>query len=259
LFDLLPRQTKLNVDETGHREMARRYWTWCFRARAFVLFKIEPSRATEVLLRILGPSFQGILGCDYYAAYRKYARQCHVLVQFCLAHLIRDVKYLCEFPDEQVQAYGQGLLEGLKALFGSLHRKDRLSPTELERQLQGAKKQICQAALQPLGGGDNQPHRLIGNMARRFRKHGEGYFEFITHPQVDPTNNSGEQAMRFVVMDRYITQGTRSLRGRQICERLWTVMGTCAIQKRSAFQWMCAAFSAYFHGKKPPSLRLDSS
>jgi hypothetical protein len=34
-----------------------------------------------------------------------------------------------------------------------------------------------------------------------------------------------EQAMRFVVIDRHVTQGTRSARGQEICERLWTVMG----------------------------------
>jgi hypothetical protein len=75
LLELLPRQTRLNVDETGHKETRQRYWIWCFRAASFVVFKIDRSRGTEVLMRILGEEFQGLLGCDYYAAYRKYARQ----------------------------------------------------------------------------------------------------------------------------------------------------------------------------------------
>ena len=52
-------------------------------------------------------------------------------------------------------------------------------------------------------------------MANRFRLHGKAYFEFITTPGIDPTNNVAEQAMRFVVIDRLITQGTRSVKGRQ--------------------------------------------
>ncbi|MCL5097129.1 MAG: IS66 family transposase [Candidatus Omnitrophica bacterium] len=256
LIELLPQQTRLNSDETGHKENGQRYWIWCLRAASFVVFKIDPSRGTQVLMRILGQDFKGILGCDYYAAYRKYARQCSVLVQFCLAHLIRDVKYLCEFPDLQVQRYGKGLLAGLRALFWTLHRKDQLSAPAFEIELNGAHEQIWRAAI-PSSGGPF--HRLIHNLAERFYKHGEAYFQFITTPAIDPTNNVVKQAMRFVVIDRHITQGTRSVRGRQICERLWTVLATCALHKRSPFQWIYQAISAYFKGSKAPSLIPDSS
>jgi hypothetical protein len=256
LIELLPSQAYLNGDETGHKDNGQRYWIWCFRAASFVVFKIDASRGTEVLMRILGEDFKGILGCDYYAAYRKYARQCSVLVQFCLAHLIRDVKYLCEFPDPQVQRYGKKLLEGLKALFGALHRKDQLSARVFETQLAGAHDQIWKAAL-PSSAGPF--HRLIRNMAERFFKHGEAYFQFITTPGIDPTNNVAEQAMRFIVIDRHVTQGTRSARGRQICERLWTVMATCALHKRSPFQWICQAITAFFKDEPVPSLLPDSS
>jgi hypothetical protein len=252
LIELLPHQAHVNCDETGHKEHAQRYWIWCFRAVDFVVFKIDRSRGTEVLMRILGQDFQGILGCDYYAAYHKYARQCSVLVQFCLAHLIRDVKYLCEFPDPQVQHYGKKLLDGLKALFWTLHRKDQLHPRSFESELAQAHEQIWRAALPSFSG---PVHRLIRNMATRFDKHGEAYFQFITTPGIDPTNNVVEQAMRFVVMDRHVTQGTRSARGREICERLWTVMATCALHKRSAFQWICQTISAYFKGEPAPSTR----
>ena len=62
--------------------------------------------------------------------------------------------------------------------------------------------------------------RQAQNLAQRFRLHGEAYFRFITTPGVEPTNNLAEQAMRFVVIDRRITQGIRSPRGRQWCERI---------------------------------------
>jgi transposase len=256
LLQLLPQQTCLNTDETGHKDNGQRYWIGCFRAASFVLFTIDPSRGTEVLMRILGPDFKGILGCDYYAAYRKYARQCSVRVQFCLAHLIREVKYLCEFPDAQVQRYGRGLLAGLQALFWTLHRKEQLSARAFEAALQQAHDQIWKAAIPSWKG---PYHRLIFNMAQRFYHHGEAYFQFITTPGIEPTNNVVEQAMRFVVIDRHITQGTRSVRGRQICERLWTVMATCALHQRSPFQWIYQAIRAHLKGLKVPSLLPDSS
>jgi hypothetical protein len=263
LIELLPEQLYVNSDETGHKENGVRYWIWCFRAARFVVFKIDRSRGTEVLLEILGEEFKGILGCDYYAAYRKYARLCSVLVQFCLAHLIREVKYLCEFPDLLVQRYGKKLLAGLQALFHVLHRKEQLTEKAYAAELAAAQEQIWEAAMEPKAFperfGEAKMHHLIANLVRRFDKHGEAYFQFITTPQIDPTNNVVEQAMRFVVIDRHITQGTRSWRGRQICERIWTVMATCALQKRSPFHWMCEAIVAWFQDRPVPSLLVDSS
>jgi hypothetical protein len=43
----------------------------------------------------LGEEFNGVLGCDYFSAYRRYQREFGVPLQFCLAHLIRDVKFFC--------------------------------------------------------------------------------------------------------------------------------------------------------------------
>jgi transposase len=123
LIDLLPQQAHLNVDETGHKEKGLTYWTWCFRAKAFIAFKIHRSRGSDVLMDVLGQDYSGSLGADFWGAYRKYARQCGVLIQFCLAHLIREVKYLCEFPEPSVQRYGQALLAELKGLFCALHRR----------------------------------------------------------------------------------------------------------------------------------------
>ena len=62
-----------------------------------------------------------MLGCDCFSAYRRYMRECDVTLQFCLAHLIRDVKYLTTLPDARDRAYGEGLREALRGLFGVIH------------------------------------------------------------------------------------------------------------------------------------------
>ena len=103
-------------------------WTWCFRAPLFTLFKIDPSRGSDVLLNVLGTEFRGVLGCDYFSAYRKYLRlNENVLVQFCLAHLIRDVRFLVEHPNSKNRAYGQRVLAALRDLFGLIHCRGRAS------------------------------------------------------------------------------------------------------------------------------------
>jgi hypothetical protein len=46
----------------------------------------------------------------------------NVTVQFCLAHLIRDIKYLCELNDAATKSYGERLRELMRELFEIIHR-----------------------------------------------------------------------------------------------------------------------------------------
>jgi transposase len=110
LLALLPNEAHLNVDETGHKNNKQLFWTWCFRAKLYTLFKISPTRSADVLLEVLGEEFDGVLGCDFFSAYRRYMRECSVLLQFCLAHFIREVKYLLKLPDARDRAYGERLM-----------------------------------------------------------------------------------------------------------------------------------------------------
>ena len=71
---------------------------------------------------------------------------------------------------------------------------------------------------------------------------------------MSPTNNLAEQAIRFVVIDRRITQGTRSQRGQRRCERIWTAIATCAQQQRSVFEYLRHAVNAHFNDQPIPSL-----
>jgi transposase len=249
LLEDLAAQACLNVDETGHRDCGEQWWTWCFRASLYTVFKIDPTRSAEVLLEVLGEEFEGVLGCDYFSAYRRYMRECNIVVQFCLAHLIRDVKYLTTLPDPRDRAYGERLREALRTLFGIIHRRATLPDWAFDVRLGDARRDVLRQAL-----AEVPATRASQNIAAWFRKHGQAYFEFVTTPGVEPTNNLAEQAIRFVVIDRRITQGTRGEKGRRWCERIWTVMATCSQQGQSVFEFLSKAVAAHFNGDAAPSL-----
>jgi transposase len=249
LLDDLPGQARLNVDETGHKQNGDRQWTWCFRAGLDTLFKIDPTRSGDVLIEVLGAEFDGVLGGDYFSSYRRYQREFGVLLQFCLAHLIRDVKYLTTLPDPRDRAYGEGLREALRSLFAVIHRREELSAAVFQVQLEAAREEVMRR-----GTRDVPETRPSRNLAKRFETHGESYFRFITTPGMEPTNNLAEQAIRFVVIDRLITQGTRSEVGNRWCERIGTVIATCVQQGRSVFAYLEAAVGAWFEGTEAPTL-----
>jgi transposase len=252
LLEDLPTQAWLNVDETGHKQNGERMWTWCFRASLYTWFRIDPTRSADVLIEVLGAEFNGVLGCDYFSAYRRYHREFGVLLQFCLAHLIRDVKFLTTLPDARDRAYGERLREALRQLFAVIHRREQLTVADFQSQLEGARAQVMRC-----GTEDVPATRHSRNLAKRLEKHGESYFRFMTTPGVEPTNNLAEQAIRFVVLDRVVTQGTRSEVGNRWCERIWTVIATCGQQGRSVFEYLYSAVAASFHQTAAPSLLLQ--
>jgi len=250
---LLPLEKLLNIDESGHHENGNKLWTWCFRARKYILFKIAETRGTAELLEMLGADFAGVIGCDYFSSYRCYMREFGGVLQFCLAHLIREVKFLVELPDAATRAYGRRFLESLRQLFKIIHRREELTSAALQSALKAQRREILRVAL--LRVPASQEAR---NLAERLRQHGESYFRFITTPGMEPTNNVAEQAIRFVVIDRHVTQGTRSEKGRKWCERIWTILATCEQKGVSAFSFIRDAVQAFFAGAPAPRLLAAS-
>jgi len=212
------------------------------------VFKIDSSRSCQVLMDTLGKAFHGVIGCDYFSAYRKYLGQSNGKVQFCLAHLIRDVKYLTTLGNKATQRFGQKLLKSLKRLFHVFHRRDDMDPKRFQKSMKRARDKLLAIAKRPPARTETRA------MAKRFRKHGRFYFTFMQQEGVEPTNNATEQAIRFVVIDRKVTQGTRGERGQRWCERIWTTLATCTQQHRSAFQFINESIHAHLAGRPTPSL-----
>jgi transposase len=251
----LPAQSRLNVDETGHPECGRQLWAWGFHApgaHGFTWYHIDAARSSDVLLEFLGEAFSGVVGCDYHGAYRKFLRETPTLVQFCWAHLIRDVKFLTTLSDRVTRRWGEKLLAPIKQLFRLWHRRSETSAESWQRAADKARRAVLEAARRP------PPRSETQNVAERFRAHADQYFTFLELPAVEPTNNAMEQRFRFVAQDRKLTQGTRGDAGQRWCERIWTVLATCAQQGRSAFRFLDDSIHADFNGRPLPTLLLQT-
>lgn len=251
LLEALSQQSHLNVDETGHKDNGNRLWTWCFRAYLFTVFKISPSRGSKVLIETLGEEFNGVIGCDYFSAYHKFMRlDENVKLQFCIAHLIRDIKFLCIHPEKANQEYGRTLREHFRKLFKTIARREEFSSeATFRRSLERIRNDIV------LDATIEQPDtQHAANMAARFYRHCGHYFRFISDPNIGPTNNLAEQAIRFVAIHRRMTQGTRGETGQSWFERICTVAVTCEQQNRSVLEFLVESVEKFFQGKPSPSL-----
>ena len=238
-------QPYLHIDETGHKDKGDRYWIWAFCTKLFGFFTVEASRGSQVLKRVLGETFKGTLISDFFSAYVKYAS---ALQQFCLAHLIRDIKFLITLPDQANQEFGKKMLRQFKRLFYFWHLRQTMPQAQYQWGLS-----VIQRNLKSLVSQKGLP-RKSQNIVNRLDKHWSSYLRFLLDPLIAPTNNLAEQTIRTVVIDRKITQGTRSEWGRQWSERIWTVLATCRKQKRSSWKFLQDCVLAHRLGTPYPSL-----
>ena len=249
LAERLPYESQVGVDETGHHDEGKLHWTWCFDTSDYSLFKIDESRGSNVLEKTLGKDFSGIICADYWGAYRKYARLFDVPVQYCMAHLIREVRFLAEHKITKLSRWGHNLLGWLRKLFRTLHRRDELTAKGFIRSMDKIKAGFLSRMRRPPN------HPLAKKLARRFRgKAAESYFRFLTEPELEPTNNRTERQIRPVVIDRRITQGTRGDAGMRWCERVWTTLATCKKQERNVFDFIHESVVAQWSKQKYPLL-----
>jgi transposase len=249
LRETLVHQAYVGVDESGHKNSGETFWTWCFHASHFTVFHIDPSRGSQVLKAILTETFGGIVGSDYFSAYRKYMSDCGMLVQFCWAHLIREIRFLAEHPAKSLQVWGNKLLPWIRKLFDTWHRAQHMTEAGFVRSMHRIRRGFLKVIRCPPSRAEAQ------TLADRFRgRQADNYFRFLTTPGIEPTNNQTEQAIRHIVIDRHITQGTRGSRGQRWSERVWTMIATCRQQNRRVFQFFCNVIKAHFRHETIPSL-----
>ena len=239
----------LGSDETGHKHAGKKFWTWCLRAADFTVFRIDRSRGSQVLTDLLGDDYAGILTVDYFSANRTFADRSNAQPQYCWAHLLRDVKFLSDLGRTTLTRWAEALLKIARKLFRAWHARADADPPRWRRKMERYKRALLEKLRRPPN------HHEARTLAGRFNRRGApAYFRFLDEAGVEPTNNATERAIRQPVLDRRVTQGTRSVRGIAWCQHAWTAAATCAQQGRSTFGFFVDALAAHLTNTPAPSL-----
>src|SRR5438270_8253590 len=95
----------VQADETGWREDGLNGYIWSVCTPTVRSYEYHHSRAGEVVKRLIGEDFQGVLGSDFYAGYNIHQG----LHQRCWVHFLRDVHDLKDdFPqDEELRSWAK--------------------------------------------------------------------------------------------------------------------------------------------------------
>lgn len=240
----LPTQPQLNGDESPTKEGAARSWLWTFVAKSFTVFAQRPTRAATVLDELLTEKFSGVITCDRAKMYWRCGR-----LQWCWAHLKRDVQALIDRPDHRLKRLGRDLMRPVKTLFRewSRCRDGTITRAGLKRLMKPIRAEIESLLLRGHG-------TAADGMCRELFAHRAWLWTFLEVEGVEPTNNAAERSLRHAVIWRKLSFGTQSAAGSRFVETLLTVIETCRQRRRPVFDHITRALQAHFHREPAQSL-----
>lgn len=210
---------RVYVDETSFSVMGTNYWVWVFRTANDLLLVIRHSRGSDVLLEILGADFKGIVICDCWRAYNFLDQ-----LQRCWSHLLRKAKDCAGKSN-----IGANFYQRLKILFKEIKKYNLRDHTEKNRLL---KYEELQQKLNQIVNYYKKYTELDG-IITYISNNLKNWFTCIRYPNIEPTNNFAEQAIRETVIIRKIIGAFRSEQGPEDYSVLASMLATWKLRNEN--------------------------
>jgi len=206
-----------HADETSWRTEGHNGYAWLFCTEDTSLYRFRGTRSGRVAREVFGnKSLPGVLVVDRYKGYNR--MPCSL--QYCYAHLLRDVKDLDKaFPeDAEVHAFVEALVPRLASAISL--RGLGLPRRSFLRQATQIKSKILASVNHPAH------HPALQTMQEVFREHADRMYHWADDPRVPADNNRAERELRPLVIARKISFGSQSEAGAKTRETLMTVLHT---------------------------------
>jgi hypothetical protein len=226
-----------HADETYYRVAAKPAYVWFHGNEDLAHFCITGTRSGMVSRTILGDDYRGGLVTDCYSGYDRHRT---TLKQKCLSHLKRAAEDGCQrVPKAAVQSRAffdtvtQWVKRGCK---WHRARKHRTRPSQ-DGEAAWLRQEFDRLEKMPT---DSDRATRLQKRLRRY--HGE-WLTFLDHPNIPPTNNLAEQAVRALVILRKLTFGSRTRAGAKRLGTLLTVIETAKRQGRNSLKFLVTLFT----------------
>jgi transposase len=236
------------ADETGWAMGALYACLWVVVTPSVTVFRIQAERSREAARRVLG-KVSGLLGTDRYSVYDFWPAHMH---QFCWAHLTRLFVRFSERSDPKAVVVGKALLIAKDEMFTWWHRvRDGTLARSTFRRYMGPLRSRVTGILEE---GTRASCAKTRRTCLRLLKNTTCLWTFVDKEGIEPTNNTGERAIRRPVIIRKTSFGSQSEHGCRFLERVLTVHATLRQRGASVHAFVVAACHAHMLGRKPPSL-----
>jgi transposase len=243
----LVKQAQLFVDESPTKEKQNKAWLWVAVAPIFAVFGIFGNRSRESLVSLIGDYSGIILNCDRANMYLDGKR-----LQWCWAHLKRDIQKLIDSRNGQVKRLGHDLMRQQGLLFE--HWRRYKTGTITWQEFQNLAGPIRDQFNSFLLRGSYSGNKQLAGFCDELLPRKEHLWTILEIQGVEPTNNTAERTLRPAVIYRKLSFGTQSASGSRYLERILTISETCRLQNRNAYEFLIEPMRAKFAGTAGPSL-----
>ena len=241
LVEQLQQADILHLDETHWYVRGKLHWLWVAVTTKTAVFHIG-SRRKEELSYLVTEAFMGWLVSDGYAAYRSYPKR-----QRCLAHLIRKAIAVTGAINQKAVQIGQWILDDLRSLISTIASGSE--DNHLIRKLLRGLRRVCHL-------GKKADHKKLQALGKERLKDWDAVVAFVNHPELPPTNNEAERALRHAVIARNIGFGTRTAEGSLAYSSLLSVIETCRLRDINPWIYIAEVLALARQGLSPPPFPL---
>ena len=214
------------ADETGWRIRGQLHWLWVFANKDSTYYWVDPSRGSDVVNRLLGDIFSGILIADGWVGYNQLVVSDR---QTCMSQIFRKIrKYIDAYPQYRslLQFYLKlrRILRDAKKL--KAHCED-LGDLVFHRRLELLKKRLS-ALL-----NWKSPNPILKDVIAKVQRQEDHILPFVLYEEAEMHNNYAEGAIRIGVIKRKVSGGSMSLQGAKAYGIILSIAQTCHLRKLS--------------------------
>lgn len=256
-----------HADETGWKvfeaiegKKNNRWFLWIFHNTETVVYKIEKTRSSKVLIDHFGVDHQGgTLNVDRYSAYKVIAKSGLFILAFCWAHVRRDfLNYSKEYPNNEI--FGLLWVEKINHLYHINNQRIQYESgsKEFDQHHQELKNTISimqKTIEETLKGNELLPSakKLVVSL----NKHWSGLTVFVDHPEIPMDNNLAERGLRGNVVGRKNYYGSGAVWSAELAAALFTLFGTLKLWKLNIHTWLLGYFyeCALLGGNPPENIQ----
>jgi transposase len=231
ILAVLRRSRLVGSDETSARVNGKNQWEWVFQNEQVCFHIIRASRGGDVIQEVMADHRPQVWVSDLFSAQKTHPAESW---QVCLAHQLRDCQYGMDAGDEIFSARMKRLL--LRAFVLQKRWVDLAHSTRYQYRCRLYRDLKEVLALSP-----TQEDGI--RLQARYQALQENLFLFLDDPTIPPTNNASEQALRWSVIFRKVTNGFRSNWGRDLFAAVRSIVNTGRRQGFSAFESILAALN----------------
>jgi transposase len=232
----------VNTDDTGWRVAGTNAFLMAFKTASGLVYQIRTQHRSDEVLEVIPTNFAGVLGCDRFSSYdAKIFDQ--IKQQKCVAHILKNIRELlegskgraCDFPKAVRAIFKTALRLHSRFLRGDLIEEIFVrAGRALSRKLGW----LLRERPVPL---TKQNERLRRGLAWH---HARGsLLRFLLDPNVSPTNNAAERALRPVVIFRKLCAGSKNWRGARALMAFKSVIESVKLAGSSGFDVLAAAYA----------------